>query len=107
MQLAGLVTSGLVRCKQTLVAAPGVKRDGKQVGPARDFRYRTEPTDLIGAAHEQLAWLVVSKEEARVCKGCGRWFLPSHGSQKHHAKDCGNSRRQRELRQRRKAGSSL
>lgn len=106
VQLAWLITGGLVHCEQTLVAAAGYDKDGMEAGPAGDFRYHTKPTNLIGAAYEQLSRLVVSRTEVRVCKGCGRWFPPKHGSQWHHTEGCGGKKRQRKFReeQRRKAG---
>jgi hypothetical protein len=93
--LSERITKGLQSCKQTLVAACGVSKGGKAIGPAGDFYYRTQPTDLIGAAHLQLAGLVANKAEARKCKGCGRWFVPKHGRQWHHTPECGRNRRRR------------
>jgi hypothetical protein len=93
--LSERIPTGLQSCKQTLVAACGVKKRGRPIGPAGDFRYRTEPTDLIGAAHLQFAGLVVNKAEARQCKGCGRWFVPKHDSQWHHTPECGRNKRRR------------
>ena len=94
--LAERITNGLRGCEQTLVAACGVTKGGKPIGPAGDFYYRTKPTDLIGAAHLQLASLVVNKAEARQCKGCGRWFVPKHGSQWYHTPECGRNKRRRD-----------
>jgi hypothetical protein len=108
IQLAEMIARGLEGCAVTFVAASGLVRgdgkDRKKLGPAGDFRYVYQPPDLVGAAYKYLASLIVSKAEFRECKGCGRWFQPSHGRQTHHTKDCGNSKRQRELRQRRKEG---
>jgi predicted RNA-binding Zn-ribbon protein involved in translation (DUF1610 family) len=94
--LSERITRGLQGCKQTVVAACGVKKGGRPIGPAGDFRYRTEPTDLVGAAHVRLADLVVNKAKARQCKGCGRWFTPKHGSQWHHTPECGRNKRRRD-----------
>ena len=100
IQIAEMITRGLADCKETLVAACGLIRDGKRLGPAGDFLRVTEPSDLVGAAYKQLATEVVHKEEFRECKGCGRWFQPEHGRQWHHTKDCGRNKRQRNFRAR-------
>jgi hypothetical protein len=100
VQLAEMITRGLADCKETFVAACGLMRDGKKLGPAGDFRRVIEPSDLVGAAYKHLATMIVRKEEFRVCKGCGRWFQPKHGRQWHHTKDCGRNKRQRNFRAR-------
>ena len=104
--LAERITTGLESCKQAVVAACGVTKGGRPLGPAGDFRYRTQPTDLIGAAHLQLARLMVNKAEARQCKGCGRWFVPKHGSQWYHTQECGRNKRRRDSYQNTKNASA-
>jgi hypothetical protein len=100
IQLAEMITRGLADCKETLVAACSLLRDGKKRGPAGDFRRVIEPSDLVGAAYKHLATVIVRKEEFRECKGCGRWFQPDHGRQWHHTKECGRNKRQRNFRAR-------
>jgi hypothetical protein len=95
IQLAELMTRGLERCTVALVAASGLMREGKKLGPPGDFRYVYQPPDLVGAAYKHLATLIVSRAEFRECEGCGRWFRPEHGRQRHHSKDCGRNKRRR------------
>ena len=96
IQLAELITRGLEGSRETLVASCSILRDGEKVGDAGDFRYVLETPDLVATAYKHLASLIVARVEYRKCKGCGRWFLPSHGSQIYHTKDCGRNKRRRD-----------
>jgi|SRR5215211_41398 len=97
IQLAELITRGLAGSQQTVVAACSVVRDGKKEGDAGDFRYGLETPNLVATAYKHLASLIVNRVECRECKGCGRWFVPDHGSQIHHTKDCGRNKRRRDF----------
>jgi hypothetical protein len=94
IHLAERITRVLEGCNQTFVAACSLVRDGKKVGPAGDFRFSIDPPNLVGAAYNELASLIVTRAEFRECVGCGRLFQPDHGRQIHHTKSCGNRKRQ-------------
>jgi hypothetical protein len=103
IQLAENITRGMAECAPTLSAACGLLKDGEKVGGAGDFRFGNEPRSLVGAAYYQLALLVSRKEPVRECEQCKRPFVPTDPRQIEHKK-CGNLKRQRELRKRRRSG---
>ncbi len=103
IQLAERVSRGMAGCTPTLSAACGLLEDGKKVGAAGDFRIGNEPDSLVGAANYQLACLIALKKVARDCEECGEMFFPEDPRQRYHPK-CGARKRQRESRQKRKAG---
>lgn len=102
IQLAERITRGMSKCTPTLSAACGLLDDGEPVGAAGDFRFGNDPGELVGAANYQLARIVSRKELVRECEECGEMFVPDDPRQRYHRK-CGNRKRQRESRQRRKA----
>lgn len=103
IQLAERISRGLAECTPTLVAACGLLEDGVRVGEAGDFRFGNDSGSLIGAAYYQLASLVSRKVVVRDCAECGVMFVPNDPRQREHKK-CGNRKRQRESRERRKPG---
>lgn len=103
IQLAERVTRGMAECTPTLSAACGLLKDGEKVGGPSDFRFGNDPGSLVGAANYQLALLISRKKLTRECDECGEMFIPEDPRQRFHKK-CGNRKRKREERQRRKAG---
>jgi hypothetical protein len=103
VQLAESITRGMDTCTPTVSAACGLLEDGKKVGGAGDFRFGNESDTLEGAAYYQLALLVSRKERVEECGVCGELFVPKDPRQMEH-KTCGNRKRQRESRKRRKSG---
>jgi hypothetical protein len=103
IQLAERISRGMADCTPTFSAASGLLRDGVKVGEAGDFRFGNDPGSLVGAANYQLAILVSHKKRVRECDECGEMLVPEDPRQRYHKK-CGDRKRQREARMRRKAG---
>jgi hypothetical protein len=102
VQLAERISRGMADCTPIFFAACALLRDGAKVGEAGDFRFGNDPGSLVGAANHQLALLISHKRRVRECMECGEMFIVEDPRQREHKK-CGNRKRQRELRQRRKA----
>jgi hypothetical protein len=103
IQLAERISRGMADCTPTFFAACGLLRDGGKVGGAGDFRFVNDPGSLVGAANYQLALFVSRKKVVRECEECGEMLVPEDPRQRYHPR-CGARKRQRESRQRRKAG---
>jgi hypothetical protein len=103
IQLAERISRGIAECTPTFSAACGLLKDGIRGGGVGDFRFGNDPGSLIGAANYQLASFVSRKVIVRDCEECGEMFIPEDPRRRFHPK-CGDRKRQRELRQRRKAG---
>lgn len=101
--LAERINGGMENCNQTFLAACGLQRDGIKVGPAGDFRYSVNPGNLVAAANNQLASLIVTKKRFKECKGCGQVFQVEHGNRSYCTDAC--SERTRKRRQRAKSAS--
>jgi hypothetical protein len=57
------------------------------------------PSDLETAAYTELAMLIANQRELRLCKGCGRWFLPTSSKNLYHEPNCSDKTRKRRQRQ--------
>lgn len=102
IQLSESVTRGMAGCTPTLNAMCAVLEDGAKVGGAGDFRLGNDPESLVGAAYYGLANLISRKVRIINCGECGEMFIPQDPRTEYH-KRCGNRKRKRESRQRRKA----
>lgn len=105
IQLAERITRGMAECTPTFIAACGLLKDGTKVGEAVDFVFGNDPGSLVGAANYQLARLASRKKPVRWCEECGEMLVPIDPRQRYHRK-CGNRKRKREERQKRKMESS-
>jgi hypothetical protein len=103
IQLAGNITRGMAECTPTLSAACGLLEDGKKTGGAGDFGFGNDPDSLVGVANYQLALFVSRKVAVKECAECHEVFVPKDPRQIEH-RTCGNRKRQRKHRQKRRAG---
>ncbi len=105
IQLAERISRGMADCTPTFFSACGLLRDGVKVGGVGDFRFVNDPGSLVGAANYHLAVLVSRKKLVRECEECKEILIPEDPRQRYHKK-CGNRKRKREERQRKKTESS-
>lgn len=64
------------------------------------------PADLLSHAYQELAFLIVKREPARVCEECGRVFVVEHGRQRFCSPSCSGRARNRRWREARKEKGS-
>lgn len=101
--LAERVDTGMAGCNQTFVAACSLVKNGEKVGGPADFRYSVDPQNLVAAAYNEFASLIVRHARFKKCLGCGRYFRPEHGNQDYCEPSCSTRTRKREQRKRKRS----
>lgn len=101
--LAERVNTGMAGCNQTFVAACSLVKNGEKVGGPADFRYSVDPQNLVAAAYNEFASLIVRHARFKKCLGCGRYFRSEHGNQDYCEPSCSTRTRKREQRKRKRS----
>jgi hypothetical protein len=98
IKLAERISSGMEGCQQTFLAACSLERGGVEVGPPGDFLWGVDPPNLVAAAYNQFASLIVTKARFKGCPGCGLFFRAEHGNQIYCSSSCSDRARKRKQR---------